>query len=425
MRNEHEQSVSSELAVAPVAQDVSPGPEAGPPAAAYPRPAQTFALRAGAAAVALVALLASMPALIQTSAQAVGQDATPLQTRHVGAQRSAATRLPRGESDQALVDGWPLYRTERGQAAFNDAMATLKATDTAAPAALAFKGCAGLECNLVLPKLGEDGWIPAGRLWVSPSEYVLIVHSPRSRGRNADRRRTIMGMKYFVFHEFHNSSRNNDPYDTISSHSGSVFVSFYMSKESTDARGRRFVVVVQVAPHDVISIHASNYGSAGPGIEVAKNVSEQLEPLQATAGVLVATIVKTAAPFLKVVNHRGSEGLPMLNAYDSRLAWLRTRPGAATVTLPFMPAPANRVAAATGRIDHLIQRGGASKPLPMAERGILPPRAPIPEVSFPEPVLVGPIRQATRRGLTAGQPTLVVPPQPATRSVLKPANSSL
>ena len=28
-------------------------------------------------------------------------------------------------------------------------------------------------------------------------------------------------MRYFVLHEFHNSTRNTDPFDTISSHSGS------------------------------------------------------------------------------------------------------------------------------------------------------------------------------------------------------------
>ena len=44
-----------------------------------------------------------------------------------------------------------------------------------------------------------------------------------------------------------------------------------MSKQWTDARGRRFVIVVQVAPHDVVSFHATDKGSAGPGMEVAKN----------------------------------------------------------------------------------------------------------------------------------------------------------
>ena len=60
-------------------------------------------------------------------------------------------------------------------------MATLKATDAAAPVAGAFKGCAELDCALSLPALGPDGWIPAGRIWVSPTESVLFVHSPRLR----------------------------------------------------------------------------------------------------------------------------------------------------------------------------------------------------------------------------------------------------
>ena len=88
---------------------------------------------------------------------------------------------PRSEDDQALVEGWPLYRTERGQEAFNDAMATLRATDGAAPPPDKFRGCPGLDCNLSLPSLGPDGWIPPGRLWVSGMEYVLFVHSPRLR----------------------------------------------------------------------------------------------------------------------------------------------------------------------------------------------------------------------------------------------------
>src|SRR5690606_36467252 len=117
---------------------------------------------------------------------------------------------------------------------------------------------------------------------------------------------------YFVFHEFHNSSRNTDPYDTISSHRGRVFVPFYMSKVGVDDHGRRYVAIIQVAPYDVVSVHATNYGSAGPGVEVAKNMSDDLQPLQARAGIVLARIVKRAAPLLRVVNHRGREGLSML-----------------------------------------------------------------------------------------------------------------
>ena len=187
----------------------------------------------------------------------------------------------------------------------------------------------GLDCNLSLPSLGPDGWIPPGRLWVSGMEYVLFVHSPRLRDGQSYRRRARGDMRYFVFHEFHNSTRNTDTFDTISSHSRSVFVPLYMSKQWTDARGRSFVIVVQVAPYDVVSIHASDKGSAGPGMEVAKNYTDALEPLQGLAGILVATILKTAAPHLQVVNHGGTEGLPMLNEYERRLQKLRARPGGA------------------------------------------------------------------------------------------------
>ena len=243
-------------------------------------------------------------------------------------------------------------------------MATLKATDSASPGPRAFGGCVGLECNLSLPAIGADGWIPAGRIWVSPTDYVLIVHSPRLRDGASYRRRSQRDMRYFVFHEFLNSTHNTDPYDTISAHSGSVFVPLYMGKQWTDARGRRFVIVVQVAPYDVVSLHATDKGSAGPGIEVAKNTSDELQPLQALAGVLIATIAKVASPQLAVVHHRGVEGLPMLNAYKRRLAILREQPGAPTVALPFMPAHPERVARANASLHDLIAPRDGSAAIP-------------------------------------------------------------
>jgi hypothetical protein len=326
-------------------------------------------LRVGAALLALAGLSA-VAAPTTGAAQDLRQDAVPVKTRNIDVSRERATEQPLCEGDQAIVDGWPLYRTERGQAAFNDAMATLKATDGAAPAPEAFRGCADLACSLALPSIGADGWIPPGRLWISPAEYVLFVHSPRLGEGQTYRRRVNAAMKYFVLHEFHSSTRNTDPFDTISSHGGSVFVPLYMSKQWTDAQGRRFVMVVQVAPYDVVSIHASNKGSAGPGMEVAKNMSERLEPLQGMAGILVATIVKAAAPPLEVVNHHAAEGLAMLDAYQKRLANLRSRAGAPSVRLPFVPAVARRNAAAIARFEELILRRGAS-PIPTAERGPL------------------------------------------------------
>ncbi len=355
-------------------------------------------IRSGTIAVAIAA--AEMPT--GSAAQGVGLDATPVKARNIGIARTEATQFPRSEGDQAVVAGWPLYRTDRGQAAFNDAMATLKATDGAAPPAAAFKGCADLACGLSLPRIGIEGWLPSGRIWVSPTDYVIIAHSPRPQTRSSWRRRSSKSMRYFVFHEFHNSSRNTDPYDTISSHSRAVFVPLYMSKPGTDAKGRRFVIVVQVAPYDVASVHASNLGSNGPGIEVAKNVSDALAPLQGLAGILVASMIKTAAPHLQVVNHRGAEGLPMLNAYERRLTALQVRPTAPGVALPFVPAPVQRVASVTGRFEDVIARRGASPRVPIAERGIMPPteRPALKTPSFAsieEPKLIEPIRPASPR----------------------------
>src|SRR5262245_32213203 len=187
------------------------------------------ARRTGAVALALFALL--MAAAPAGRAQSAGQGGERLKDRNIDVSRAGAAQLPRTEGDQMLVDGWPLYRTERGQQAFNDSMATLRATDGAAPPPGAFRGCAHLECNVALPTLTPDGWIPPGRIWVSPTEYVLIGHSPPLHEGQPYRRRAGRELRYFVFHEFHNSTRNTDPFDTISSHSGSVFVPLYMSKE--------------------------------------------------------------------------------------------------------------------------------------------------------------------------------------------------
>jgi hypothetical protein len=404
----------------------------GAPLMELPAHALSALCRAGAVVLTLAGPLAALIAPSEGAAQAAGPAAMPVKDRNIDVSRSGATQAPRTEGDQALVDGWPLYRTERGQTAFNDAMATLKATDRAAPASGAFKGCAGLECKLSLPVLNADGWIPPGRLWVSPTEYVLIVHSPRLRDGQPYRRRASRDMRYFVFHEFHNSTRNTDPFDTISSHAGSVFVPFYMSKQWTDASGHRFVIVLQVAPYDVVSFHATDKGSAGPGMEVAKNMTEELEPLQGLAGILVATILKTAAPQLEVVNHGGNEGLPMLTQYQRRLQTLQARPGASMVALPFVPAQAQRVATATGSLEDLIVRRGASPLIPVAQRGIVPPKheaavsamEPMRSASLasdPVPVLIGPIRPATRPA-PKSERTLLEPVGPATRPTSLPGD---
>ena len=376
-----------------------------------------------AVALALVALfIAATPV---SRAQTARQGADLLKDRNIDVSRAEAAQLPRSEGDQLLVDGWPLYRTERGQQAFNDSMATLRATDGAAPVPGAFRGCAHLECNLVLPSVSSGGWIPPGRIWVSPTEYVLVVHSPRLHEGQPYRRRDSRQMRYFVFHEFHNSTRNTDPFDTISSHSGSVFVPLYMSKEWADARGRRFVIVVQVAPYDVVSFHATDWGSAGPGMEVAKNMTEELEPLQGLAGIVVATILKTAAPQLEIVNHGGNEGLPMLRQYERWLSTRKAQAPAPAVVLPFLGARSERVAAAGGRLEDLIVRRGASPLIPIADRGVVPPRTALsasPPLSAqsavlaagPEPTLIGPIRPAVRPDPEA-LPRLVEPIRPATR----------
>jgi hypothetical protein len=342
---------------------------------------------------------------------ASGSDGPAIQQRNLSVARDDANKKPRSEGDQTLKDGWPLYRSERSQVAFNDAMATLKATDQAAPGEAIFKDCAALGCLLILPRIDADGWIPAGRLWVAPRSYVLFVHSPRLAPGQRYPRRTMMGMRYFVFHEFHNSTRNVDVYDTIGSHRSSVFVPFYMSKPATDARGNQFVVVVQVAPWDVVSIHASNLSSAGPGIEVAKNVTDALDPLQASAGVLTALMVTASAPRLSVVNHRGSEGQAMLRAYEVQR---RTSRGSAQapLTLPFVPAAPKTIAAASAELGALIRRKGVSTPLALAERAIIPPRQPtaIPEPasnSGEAPRLLTPVRLAARPERPTDQPAPV------------------
>ncbi len=348
-----------------------------------------------AAVAAAVLSFTASAALAQTPPAT----SSPILSRHLDTTREEANKKPRNEGDQALVAGWPLYRSARGQEAFNHAMATLAATGGTVPPASAFKGCSKLECPLSLPPVSNDGWLPAGRLWISPGEYLLIAHSPRNKSGKY-RRHAHKRMKYFVLHEFINSSRNVDPFDTISSHDDDVFVSLYMSKQRTDARGRRFVMVVQVAPIDVISVHATNLDSLGPGIEVAKNAGEELEPLQALGGILVAALVKSAVPHLEVIKHRGNEGLPMLEAYDARIDRLKRSPGAAAVALPFAPAHATRVGAVAARLDDLILRPGASPPIAVADRGFLPVRAGL--VPSALPVLREPPRLVRRSDAPPG-----------------------
>ncbi|MGE4128880.1 MAG: hypothetical protein AB7E80_12015 [Hyphomicrobiaceae bacterium] len=351
-------------------------------------------IRPGHGTAACMLVMAASAALLSGAATAaVAADGQPLiKQRNMDVSRAGATDRPRSEGDQTLKDGWPLYRSDRGQQAFNDAMATLHATDGRAPAASAFKGCRELACPLALPKASADGWLPAGRIWVSPDEYVLIVHSHRNaNGRYP--RRSQSGMRIFVFHEFHNSTRNTDTYDTISSHRFSVFVPFYLSKQGTDVHGYKFVTVVQVAPYDVVGRHASNMGSAGPGIEVAKNYSEELEPLQGLAGVLVATIVKEAQPQLRVVNHRGREGRPMLDLYNEWLAALEKKAGASAVALPYVPAVPERVATASANFNELVRRPGLSPPIPVAERAFMPRTVKVARI-VPKPASAAPAAAA-------------------------------
>lgn len=287
-------------------------------------------------------------------------------SRHIGAARDRATNHPRSEGDQAVVNGWPLYRTDRGQAVFNTAMATLAATDRAAPpTATGFDKCAGLMCALDLPAIDKDGWVQAGRLWTSAAAYVLIVRSPRQRDF---RRRSLMNMRYFVMHEFHNSSRNTDLFDTISSHSSSVFVPLYLSKTMQDAQGRSFVILAQVAPIDVVSVHASNMGSEGPGIEIAKNTGDTLEPLQGTAAMLAAMMAKAFTPRLTVVNHRGDEGRAALRTYE-----MHARAASGTrFKPPFTPVASQHIAAVTGRLETVLAPRNGSAPITVAQRTVVP-----------------------------------------------------
>jgi len=314
--------------------------------------------RSATIALAFLLGLACMSVISVRLVEAAALVSVPITQRHADVTRELATERPHKEEDQKIVDGWPMYRTDRGQEAFNRAMATMAATDQANPPKSAFRGCRNLACRLKLPKLTRRGWIPEGRLWVSPREYVLFVQSPRSK---KFRRRSKRTMKYFIFHEFHNSTRNTDVYDTVSAHKRSVFVPFYLGKEGKDAAGNSYVVVIQTAPHNVISRHASNLGSRGPGIEVAKNKWEKLTRLQASGGLATAAIVEKSEPQLKMLPHRFDEGKPMLNAYRKRLKLIRKTPRNSAVRLPFVPARSRKIARAKVELGALISRKGVTR----------------------------------------------------------------
>ncbi|MGI9522126.1 MAG: hypothetical protein ACR2PG_10805, partial [Hyphomicrobiaceae bacterium] len=236
-------------------------------------------------------------------------------------------------------------------------------------------------------------------LWVSTTQYVLFVRSPRPPRRSFYRRRNQRKMRVFVFHEFHNSTRNTDVYDTISAHRGSVFTPFYLSKPQRDPDGRTFVVLVQVAPYDVASRHAANHGNRGPGIEVAKNRGDKLFPIQAKAGIVIATILKQAMPRLRLVHHRGIEGLPMLRAYRQWKKSSRKR----ILHLPFAAVTRVKLAQAVARLDDLIMTPGSKvrRPRPV-DTVIAPPApklisAPRKRASFPLPPSKARLEFAGRR----------------------------
>ena len=67
----------------------------------------------------------------------------------------------------------------------------------------------------------------------------------------------------------------------------------------------------------------------------------------------------------------------MLEVYKRRLAALQTRSSTASITLPFVPAVAQRITAAAGKLDDVLWRRGTSPPpprIPVAERTIVPPK---------------------------------------------------
>ncbi len=319
-------------------------------------PCNNKPLRRGLAQLAVTALIAISNVAAATIAIGEPLNDVPILQRHIAHARDAAAEDPHSEYDQAIVDGWPLYRTERGQEAFNQAMATLRATAGPSPRESYFRGCADLLCQLRLPNITASGWLPSGRLWLSPEEYILFVQSPRRQGRSGYRRRPKNRMRVFVFHEFRNSTRNTDIHDTISAHRGTVFTPFYLSKPQRDSVGRTFVTLVQVAPYDVDSRHAANHGSRGPGIEVAKNSGEPLSAIQAKAGIVIATIMKKAEPQLHLVHHHGTEGLAMLRAYGRWRRSLRNR----VIRLPFQLAAPTELASATGSFFDLVDTPGTS-----------------------------------------------------------------
>ncbi len=312
--------------------------------------------RCVAVQLAATALIVISNVAATTFAIAAPLNIVPILQRHIALGRHAAAEAPHSEREQAIVDGWPLYRTERGQEVFNQAMATLRVTAGPSPRDSYFRGCEELLCQLQLPNVSVNGWLPSGRLWLSPSEYVLFVRSPRSQSHSGYRRRPKNQMRVFVFHEFRNSTRNTDIYDTISAHHGSVFTPFYLSKPQRDSVGRTFVTLVQVAPYDVDSRHAANHGSRGPGIEVAKNSGEPLAAIQAKAGFVITTIMKHVEPQLHLVHHHGTEGLAMLRAYWRWRNSLRNR----VIRLPFEMATSAELASATGSFFDLVDTPGKS-----------------------------------------------------------------
>ena len=252
---------------------------------------------------------------------------------------------------------------------------------------------------------------------------MLIVHSPRLRDGASYRRRSQRDMRYFVLrvpqqHAQHRPLRHHLRPQR------QRFVPLYMASSRRrprpplrHRRAGRPLRRRQPACHDK--------GSAGAGVEVAKDTSDELQPLQALGRASCHHHRQGRSPQLAVVHHRGVEGLPMLNALQRRLAILREQPEDPRRPLPFMPAHPERVARANASLHDLITSPRRLGRNPRRQCAFLPPRGTIVSATGPMratsgggdpvPVLVAPLRLATRPA----------PPMPSSRSAPSHARAAL
>lgn len=211
----------------------------------------------------------------------------------------------------------------------------------------------------------KDGWLPEGELVpgvrIVREEWAGRPHKGRLRDDNS----------IFVFHETQVIGSKGEPIDDArriidswKSATGGrrgVYTPLMVSKTQIDREGKPYVEVIQIAPIQEYSAHASRLGNQnGSGVEVAMQQGDIPEPMQVKAAAAIADAVKGWKPDIRFVNHQDPEGLAMKNVIAAREARLPApSPGDATKFAEILKQKGTAVASAAS-----LREGQSVVPVP-------------------------------------------------------------